>query len=246
MVTHTVAASPTRFPDLPPRDDMQNYEQLYLPSMLSAVLFHLEKIEAGKLPGQRRSVYVASEIPVRPRPTPDPSRIFVPDMTVAFDVDVEVMRRDNGYSIENQGKPPELVLEVASPTTGTRDYTVKRDGYARFGISEYWRTDPSGGRWHDAALAGDLLVDGEYIPIPIEPVGENMLRGYSRALRLYVCWEDGDLRFYDPEEGYLPTHMEDIEGRLAEREGRLVAEARAEAAEARARHLEEELRRLQG
>ena len=238
MVTQAVAAPPTRFPDAPARDDMQNLEQIFLPSMLEAVRSHLERVEARKLPHRRRSVYVASEIQVRPRPTFDASRIFVPDMMVSFDAGVETARRDNGYSIENQGKPPEFALEVASRSTGTRDYTTKRDGYVRFGISEYWRTDPSGGVWHDVELAGDFLADGVYAPIPIERVGDGLLRGYSSALGLYVCWEYGVLRFFDPEEGrYLSTHREDIEARL-------IAEARADAAEAHNRYLEDQLRRL--
>ena len=238
MVTQTVAAPPTKFPDAPPKGDMQNLEQIYLPSLPMALRLHLEEVEAGKPPGQSRSVYVASDIQVRPRPTLDYSRIFVPDLTVAFDVDEDIIRRDNGFSIVNLGKPPSLVLEVASPSTGTRDYTIKRNGYASFRVGEYWRTDPSGGRWHNAALAGDRLVNGRYAPIPIERAGEDMLRGYSRVLGLYVCWEDGNLRFYHPEKGYLLTHEEEREGRLAEREGRLVAEARA-------RRLEERLRRFE-
>ena len=65
------------------------------------------------------------------------------------------------------GKPPDLVLEVGSHSTGRRDFTVKREGYAALGIGEYWRFDPSGGEYHDVPLAGDTLIDGEYIPIEI-------------------------------------------------------------------------------
>ena len=168
-------------------------------------------------------------MPVRPLPTLDYARLFVPDLTVAFDVDEETIERDNGYAIEHQGKPPEFVLEVASETTGTRDYTVKRDGYASFGISEYWRADPSGGEWHDAPLAGDRLADdGGYAPISIERLDENILRGYSAVLGLYVCWEHGYLNFYDPEAGYLLTYEEQTARTLAE-------SARADAAESRRR-----------
>ena len=50
---------------------------------------------------------------------------------------------------------------------------------------------------------------------------------------MYVCWEDGMLRFFDPgAESYLRSHDEDM--------------ARAETAEARAAELEAELRRLRG
>ena len=254
MVTKTVAAQPTMFPDVPPREDMQNSRQLYMPAQLSALRARLREIEDLKPPAQRRSVYVNTEMPVRPRPMLDYTRLFVPDLTVAFDVDQETIERDNGYAIEHQGKPPEFVLEVASETTGTRDYTIKRDGYARFGISEYWRADPSGGEWHDAALAGDRLGDdGRYVPIPIERLDESILRGYSDVLGLYVCWEHGYLRFYDPEAGYLLTYDEQNDRILAEAKRAQAAEAERDeerqgrmAAEARARLLEEKLRRLQG
>ena len=146
------------------------------------------------------------------------------------------------------------MLEVASRSTGRADYTDKRADYERYGISEYWRFDPSGGEYHDAALAGDRLVDGRYEPIAIETLQEGMLRGYSDALGLYVCWEDGRLRFFDPgTESYLRSHDEERAESMAtqaraeeERTGRLAAQSRAAAAEARAAELESELRRLRG
>ena len=89
-------------------------------------------------------------------------------------------------------------------------------------------------------LAGDRLVDGGYEPIVIEILGDGSLRGFSEALSLYICWEGGELRFYDPvAEDYLLGHQE-------ERAGRMAAENRAEAAEARAAELEAELRCLRG
>ena len=77
------------------------------------------------------------------------------------------------------------MLEVASRSTGRVDYTDKRlpSDYERFGILEYWRFDSSGGEYHDAALAGDLLVDGMYRPIAIETLQEGMLRGACTAMR---------------------------------------------------------------
>ena len=101
-----------------------------------------------------------------------------------------------------------------------------------------------------AELAGDSLRDGEYLPIPIERVGARELRGYSRILQLYVCWEDGNLRFCDPEEdAYLLTYR----GRLIaeaerdeERERRVTAEAERRAAQARICHLEERIWQLGG
>ena len=102
----------------------------------------------------------------------------------------------NGYVISEVGKPPDLVLEVGSRSTGRRDYTVKRKGYARYGVREYWRFDPSGGDYHDAHLGGDTLVDGEYQSIEIVSesedrhwdtarywAGDMVVRGISAAAR---------------------------------------------------------------
>ena len=166
---------------------------------------------------------------------------------VVRDGDRALMEEQRGYAIDRQGKAPDFVLEVASPTTGRADYTDKRDDYERFSVGEYWRFDPSGGEYHDAALAGDRLVDGEYQPIEIEVLGEGRLRGYSEALGLYVRWEDGMLRFFDPgTESYLRSHDEDM-ARATSAEARAEKERAARlAAEARLAELEDELRRLRG
>ena len=84
MVTKTVAAQPVAFPDVPPREDMQNSRQLYMPARLPALRGRLRELEDRKPPDQRRSVFVYSEIHVRPIPVEDHTRLFVPDMTVAF------------------------------------------------------------------------------------------------------------------------------------------------------------------
>ena len=240
-----------RFPDYPPRDDMQNWIYLYEPSVLTSLAIHF---------ANEPNVTVASEVPVSPAP-PVREDARIPDLMVVRDGNRGLMEEQRGYVIELQGKAPDFVLEVASPSTGRADYTRKRLDYRRFGIGEYWRFDPSGGEYHDEALAGDRLVDGVYKPIEIDDLGNGRLRGYSEALELYVCWEDGRLRFFDPvTETYLYSHEEERTGRTAaesraedaesraeqERVERMAAEARAEDAEARAAELEAELRRLRG
>jgi hypothetical protein len=67
------------------------------------------------------------------------------------------------------------------------------------------------------------------------------------VLDLDLCWEDGQLRWYDPVAGrYLVTIPEEREALIAE-----TARANSErdariAAEARVRELQEDLRRLRG
>ena len=131
-----------QFPYFPPRYDMQNILYLYQPSYLVALARHL---------GSRETTLVFGEVPVYWYPS---RYARIPDLLVAFDIDPSAALARNGYSIEEHGKPPDFVLEVASPTTARNDYTQKRVDYAAFGIPEYWRFDPTGGRRYDAALAG--------------------------------------------------------------------------------------------
>ena len=148
-----------------------------------------------------------------------------PDLAVAFGVDPDAIEENNGYEINDAGKPPDFVLEVASRHTGRADYTTKRDDYATFGVQEYWRFDYTGGRYHDAPLAGDRLVDGRYEPIPLadDRPGKMLgtLSGYSEPLDLYLCWDNGKLRFYDPKTDEFLMDPEELEAALAEARERI-------------------------
>ena len=178
----------------------------------------------------------------------DDARDLAPDFIFARHIsDPERVIRRNGYVISEVGKPPDLVLEVGSRSTGRRDYTVKCEGYAALGIREYWRFDPSGGDHHDVPLAGDALVDGEYVPVEIVDESDGRHWGYSEVLGLELWWEEGELRFRDPVSGQFLLTPEGLAAdRLAERAARETAENRAGDAEARVAELEAELRRLRG
>ena len=172
---------------------------------------------------------------------------FAPDITFAENVgDVQRIVRRNGYVISEVGKPPDLVLEVGSRSTGRRDYTVKREGYARYGVREYWRFDPSGGAYHDAPLGGDSLVDGEYEPIEIVSESETRHWGYSEVLGLEIWWYEGLLRLRDPVTGEFlhGTPEESQDAVESERTARESAERHAEAErmarESAERHAESE------
>ena len=59
--------------------------------------------------------------------------------------------------------------------------------------------------------------------------GRDLCRGYSEALGLYVCWEDGQLLWYDPQSGeYLRTLDEETIARRAEAAAREAETMRAD------------------
>lgn len=236
MTTKPIAVAKTRdaperlakFPEFPPRDDMQNTKHIYSKSIITALMNHL---------GDSDTIYVGSEIPLGWSASVREG-VLIPDLMVALNCDADRINAQDGYELRAQPNPPEFALEVASVGTAPRDYTIKRTGYAGYGVQEYWRFDPTDGRRYPAGLAGDRLVGGAYVPVELEYYGDRNKRGYSEVLGLYVCWEDRELRLYNPmRENYLRTHEESEARADAEAAARRAEAARADA-EARARRTE--------
>ena len=171
-----------------------------------------------------------------------------PDLLVAFDVDPAAYRDANSYVVSEQGKPPDLVLEIASRNTARIDIGAKREFYESLGIPEYWRFDATG-EFHGAKLAGDQLVEGRYQAVEITEVSQGVLQGHSDVLNLNWRWEHGQLGCHDPATGqHIATFATeraraDSERNRAdgEHQARVAAEVRAENAEARIRELEQRL-----
>ena len=177
-----------------------------------------------------------------------------PDVLVAFGVD---RRGDRGsFRVWKEGKAPDFVLEVASPSTAGNDARDKARKYARIGVREYWRLDPKGSLM-ETSLEGYVATAGRFRRV--EAVGR---RGKGRHLRSRVLGLDLRSRrrdgatvlvFRDPwtgEEFDGALQESERRRRIAERE-RQAAENRARqeaglrrAAEERARALEERLRSL--
>lgn len=229
-------------PDPPREPDMQQFLGVF--SFTSALMPHF---------GHRDDVLIAGEGFLRHEATNDAERL-APDLVVTFGVNPEGIVARNGYVISEVGKPPDFVLEVASRSTGRRDYTVKREGYAGYGVQEYWRFDKTGGEFHDAALAGDALVGGRYEPLPIHEDADGLIWGHSEVLGLDLCWDDGEFRVRNPLTGdFLPRPIEmqaELDAAQAERDDaeaeRNAAQTERDAAIAEAARLREELRRLRG
>ena len=162
-----------------------------------------------------------------------------PDICLVLGVDAQAIRPRRLYLPWEAGKPPDWVLEIASPTTAGGDVTRKPGVYARIGVPEYWRFDPIGGRYHGEPLYGGILTGGEYQPVELTTGPDGVLKGYSPLLGLSLAWDEGWPRFFDSETGaYLENWRQTAARAGAE------AIARAEA-EAEVRRLREQLRRQQ-
>ena len=196
-----------RLPDPPDRepDDMTSYRQLAATSIIAPLRHYL---------GGRDTTLVTGEQYLCRAVTQSLAGSRYPDLMIAFDVDMDAYLGSNGYVINDQGKPPDFVLEIASLKTGREDVTGKRDDYAGFGIPEYWRFDETpNGAWHGARLAGDRLVNGIYQPIPIQQISDEILQGYSPVLNLLLRWENGQLRWHDPATGQHIATFADAQAR---------------------------------
>ena len=239
-----------RLPDIPERepDEVTQFDQLFKTGRSYFLAIHLGNPETTLVEADR---WIIAE----PGSFRDLARY--PDLMIAFDVDPELYEASNGYIVSEQGKGPDFVLEVASPSTASEDTGPKRDDYAALGALEYWLFDKTG-EHHGARLAGYRLVDGEYVSIDIEELPDGGLQGYSTALNLNLRWEGGELVFCDPATNRSILTYEDQQARADAEQARAdaaeaqrsVEQARADAAEAelaaeraRVRELEERLRR---
>ena len=220
---------PIAFPYPPERrpEDMTSFKHLAIAGGAYMLAEHLGRPETTIVTGER---YITI-IPIREM-RGQMLGIRYPDLLVAFDVDPDAFNSSNAYVIREQGKPPDFVLEIASPSSRRRDLVTKRAAYAWLEIPEYWRFDELAEHPH-RKLAGDRLAGDEYRPLPTEQLPDGVVQGYSPALDLHLRWEEGRLVWHDPATG------RPIASLAEEREARIQAEGRA-------REFEAELRRLRG
>lgn len=167
-------------------------------------------------------VYVAGNMLVYYRMNDNQTSV-APDVFVVFGVDDHLRR---SYIVWREGKAPDFVMEIASIGTYDHDIGRKRDLYAELGVGEYWRYDPTG-ECFNPPLAGELLMEGQYRPIPVEEDSSGILRGHSATLGLDICVRpDGELRIYDPVAGDWLRNLNEAE------DDRLAAEDRVRELEA--------------
>ena len=141
---------------------------------------------------QRSDVFIASNLLVIDRDGEAETRLG-PDLLVAFGLEQEP---ESSYEIAAQGKPPDWVLEVASPSSGTRDRTLKKRQYAAMGIREYWILDP-GGSQSKPQLQGFRLERGRYVRLP--PDAGTPVTIQSEVLGLDLWLDGATLRLRHPD-----------------------------------------------
>ena len=169
----------------------------------------------------RQHVLVAMELAVYYQRGNDQAWLQ-PDVQVVFGVNSE---NRSSFRVWEEGKPPDFVLEVASPSTAQNDAEYKAQEYARIGVLEYWRLDPQGGLMA-SPLEGYEAQGGRYDRM--QPVarseGGRHLRSRVLGLELRSQRQAGAtvVVFRDPVTG------EEFDGALA------AAERRRRAAEDRA------------
>jgi Uma2 family endonuclease len=160
-----------------------------------------------------------------------------PDVFVVFGVP---KRQRPTYKVWEEGKGPDVVIEITSRSTRRRDEYEKPSIYYRMGVQEYFQYDPTGD-YLTPALRGRRMgiPGGGYEPIP--PLSHNggVLALPSRVLHLELHLEGQRLRLYDPvAKSYLLPYDEAEAGRRH-------AIAATQAAEAEAQREAEERKRAE-
>ena len=108
----------------------------------------------------------------------DENNNFVPDVLIVCDKDK--IKPDGIYGA------PDLVVEVLSPSTMTRDRGIKKDTYAKAGVREYWIVDPVSQSIEVYHLhEGRFELDHAYVVFP-EWEWERMTEEERSAARLSV------------------------------------------------------------
>ncbi len=251
-----VLSDPPREPEIryPSDDDEPMADtELQYDAIIDAVFAlkrHLQQVgRTGTVRGNCALYYDAANL----------TAYVAPDVLLAYGVAVP---GEEGYAPWVYGKVPDLVMEMASPSTHVQDSGLKRDRYAALGILEYWQHDPHH-RYLTEDLLGWQLRDGVYVPIPLQP---DSSRGawLGRSAVLDTDWgldmATGRLRLWNPVQGrwYLTVGesgtAHEQEAARADQEAARARKAEAareqEAARAnqeavRARKAEAEIARLQ-
>jgi Uma2 family endonuclease len=152
-----------------------------------------------------------------------------PDFFVVLDA--ERKTRKSWTVWEEDGKYPNFILEILSPTTANTDKNLKKTLYQNtFRTPDYFWFDPE-----TLEFAGFHLVDGKYQPLQANREGHL----WSEQLGLYLGIYQGLVRFFAADGQLVPTPEESAQ-QEAQR-----AEQEAQRAEQEAQRAEQEAQRAE-
>lgn len=144
-----------------------------------------------------------------------------PDFFVVMGCDGRKPRK--GWVVwEEDGKVPDLVIELLSPSTEAADRGIKFDTYRRLNVKDYVLFDLATGR-----LEGWTLRGSDYEPMQVDPHGHLAANAVGLSLGLwhglYQTFERGWLRFFHADGTVAPTFAEAESRKAAELLARLAA-----------------------
>lgn len=125
----------------------------------------------------------------------NPAASVAPDVFVVKGVTKKERRI---YKLWEEGKAPDVVIELTSRSTRLEDLGSKRALYAELGVAEYFIYDPHR-EYLKPPLQGYRLEHGEYVPITADAQGKL----FSQVLGLALQIVNDDLRLFDPRTGNL-------------------------------------------
>lgn len=153
----------------------------------------------------RNDFYAAGNLSIYYSPRQRKSEYFRgPDFFVVRGTERKI--RKSWVVWQEDGKYPNVIVEILSPKTADTDKNLKKQIYQdTFRTPDYFWFDPD-----TLEFAGFHLVDGEYQPL--EPNTQGHL--WSQQLNLYLGIHQGLLRFFTSAGKLVPTPEEEAE-RLA-------------------------------
>jgi Uma2 family endonuclease len=237
--------TPAEIPALPPTQDDLPYDdgipmetprhQFQIALLIETLDRWLEARGDGFTGGNMFLYYSLAQVSDNP---------FVgPDFFVALDVP---RGERKSWVVWEQGKGPDLVLELLSASTARYDKTAKKTLYARqIHVPEYYWYDP----FNPEDFAGFILQGLDYQPL----IADSQDRLHSPVLNLSLGRWMGTyrgvtttwLRWFTPDDALLPTAAEAAQQQAeAAQQQAEAAQQQAEAAQQRAERLAERLRQL--
>lgn len=146
----------------------------------------------------RQNFYVSGNLTIYFNPNQKKSQDFRgPDFFVVLDTERKPRR---SWMIWEEGKYPNIIIELLSPATAEIDKGFKKQLYQdTFRTFDYFWFDPE-----TLEFAGFHLVDGKYQPL--EPNSQGWL--WSQQLELFLGVHNSQLRFFSSDGKLLPTPEE--------------------------------------